>query len=130
SNRISEAMMAQIVAALICIRARLCRVDQGKAKHVVGRFVPPILTVVQDCRAKSAAIVGYISPLLRRHFVMIRCVIAASNSAKPQVISSFWIRGGKRKGRLQQTVRRFPIHCILDVDAITAVNKHYSLNEG
>jgi hypothetical protein len=105
-------------------------VDQGKAKHVVGRFVPPILTVVEDCRAKGTVIVRYISPLLRWHFVMIGCVISALNGAKPQVISSFWIRGNKRKGRLQQTIRRFPIHRILDVDAITAVNKYYSLNEG
>src|SRR5437868_8062522 len=105
-DRISEAMMAQIVAALVWIGARLRRVNQRQAQNVVGGFVPTILAVVKNRRAKLAARVGYVRPLLRRHFVMIGSIVATLDSTEAQIVSSLRVRCRKWKRCLEQTIRR------------------------
>src|SRR5947207_10512059 len=117
-NRISEAMMTEIVAALVWIGARLRRVNQCQAQHVVGGFVPTIFAVVKNRRAKLAASLGHVRPLLGRHFVMIGSIVATLDSSEAQIVSSLRVRCRKGKRCLKQTIRRLPINQVLNIDTI------------
>src|SRR5438132_13077211 len=128
-NRISEAMMAQIVAALVWIGARLPGVNKRQAQHVVGGFVPSIFAVVKNRRAKLAASLGHVRPLLGRHFVMIGSFIATLDSTESQIVSSLRVRCRKGKRRLEQTIRRLPINQVLNLDAIAAIRQPYVLHK-
>ena len=122
--------MAQIVAALIRIgRFGQRRVEQRQPQHVVGGLVPAVLAVVQHRRAKRAARIGHVRPLLRRHFVMIGRVVAALNRAQAEIVSRFGIRGRERERRLEQRVRRAPVDEVLDVDAVAAIGQRHALHE-
>ena len=122
-------MMAQIVAALVGIGAGFSRVNECQAQHVVGGFVPTILAVVKNRRAKLAARVGYVRPLLRRHFVMIGSIVATLDSTEAQIVSSLRVRCRKWKRCLQQTIRRLPINQVLNIDAIAAIRQPYALHK-
>src|SRR5437899_1706295 len=128
-NRISEAMMTEIVAALVWIGARLPGVNKRQAQHVVGGFVPSIFAVVKNRRAKLAASVGHVRPLLGRHFVMIGSIVATLDSTEAQIVSSLRVRCRKGKRCLEQTIRRLPINQVLNLDAIAALRQPHALHE-
>src|SRR5207237_9696 len=78
-NRIDETMVPQVVAGLIK-RAWpspwLCRMQQRQAQHIVSGLIPTILTIVENGCAECVACVSNIRPLLRRHFVGVRTIVA------------------------------------------------------
>src|SRR5258707_88842 len=67
-KRVGEVMMTNIIAALVWIGPRFRGVNQRQPQHIVCRLVPTILAVVENRRAKSAALVSHIGPLLARRF--------------------------------------------------------------
>ena len=129
-DRVDEAVMAEVVAALVrvaSVRAR--RVQQRQAHRVVGRLVPAVLAVVDDADAECPAQVVDVRPLLRRHFVLVRLVVRALDRAEAEVVNRLRIRRGERERRLELGVRRAPVDEILDLDAIAAFGQPDALDE-
>ena len=116
---ISKCMITEVLTILISITAfGFRRMKQSQPDCMIIRFIPTVLTVIQDRYAIGTVCIRQVCPILCIYFIGCLRIISSFNTSDTQVIGCFGIWDTQRELSFQQSIGRLPVYFIVEINTV------------
>ena len=121
-DAICENMVTIILCCLIGIPPlRFRRIEQRQSHRAIVGLVPSIPSVIKQCHPILPRTVGKIRPLVSIYLEEIILVVSTTHISQSDVVSRLVVGHVERKLRLEQGIRRTPVHLILHINPLRQI---------